>query len=437
MILLKAAFSCMLMKFLLAIVLLLLPAMAEAADITGVPKIREGDQIMIGSSRIRLGGIDAPSVDQLCLNNTGERWTCGVAARDALIHHTDKKSWTCHVLRTDRAAAMSRTAPSTVRTSRNGWWRADGHCPMRGSHMITTPMKRPRAKPRPECGMAPSSRRGTGASATRRQRSWEPPSRRRTRTQFCWPRRPEGRAVARLHHQGQYQRRRRMHLSYAQKPLVCEDQDADQQGHPLVLLGRGGRTGRLSRNPAIDAFLVARARVKRFSKSRLPAPAQGSIAFDNSREKSTMTVRAGREFLAIPGPTNMPDEVLRAMHRPALDIYSDAMVRTDGQPAARPRQTVRDQGPLLHLYRQRSWRLGGRAQQRAVARRQGAGAGKRPLRDRLGQCRGGNGRGRRSAEGRLASRGPARGSRGAAAPGQGSCDQGDPRSAGRYRLRRL
>jgi alanine-glyoxylate transaminase/serine-glyoxylate transaminase/serine-pyruvate transaminase len=39
-----------------------------------------------------------------------------------------------------------------------------------------------------------------------------------------------------------------------------------------------------------------------------------------------MAVRAGREFLAIPGPTNMPDEVLRAMHRPALDIYSDQMV---------------------------------------------------------------------------------------------------------------
>jgi alanine-glyoxylate transaminase / serine-glyoxylate transaminase / serine-pyruvate transaminase len=39
-----------------------------------------------------------------------------------------------------------------------------------------------------------------------------------------------------------------------------------------------------------------------------------------------MTVRAGREFLALPGPTNMPDEVLRAMHRPALDIYSKEMV---------------------------------------------------------------------------------------------------------------
>jgi len=35
-----------------------------------------------------------------------------------------------------------------------------------------------------------------------------------------------------------------------------------------------------------------------------------------------MSVRAGREFLAIPGPTTVPDEVLRAMHRPAVDIYS-------------------------------------------------------------------------------------------------------------------
>src|SRR3954465_4954716 len=41
---------------------------------------------------------------------------------------------------------------------------------------------------------------------------------------------------------------------------------------------------------------------------------------------NNMVVRAGREFLAIPGPTNMPDAVLQAMHRPALDIYSTPMV---------------------------------------------------------------------------------------------------------------
>src|SRR3954463_9247774 len=40
-----------------------------------------------------------------------------------------------------------------------------------------------------------------------------------------------------------------------------------------------------------------------------------------------MSVRAGREFLAIPGPTTVPDEVLRAMHRPAVDIYSGPLVQ--------------------------------------------------------------------------------------------------------------
>jgi alanine-glyoxylate transaminase/serine-glyoxylate transaminase/serine-pyruvate transaminase len=39
-----------------------------------------------------------------------------------------------------------------------------------------------------------------------------------------------------------------------------------------------------------------------------------------------MTVRAGREFLSIPGPTVVPDAVLQAMHRPAVDIYSGALV---------------------------------------------------------------------------------------------------------------
>src|SRR5258707_9986803 len=86
----------MFIRFLLAIAVLLLPAMAEAADITGVPKIREGDHIQIGNTRIRLGGIHAPSVDQLCLNTQGERWTCGDAARDELIKHAHNKNLTWH-----------------------------------------------------------------------------------------------------------------------------------------------------------------------------------------------------------------------------------------------------------------------------------------------------------------------------------------------------
>ena len=39
-----------------------------------------------------------------------------------------------------------------------------------------------------------------------------------------------------------------------------------------------------------------------------------------------MTIKNGREFLAIPGPTTVPDEVLSAMHRPAVDLYSGEIV---------------------------------------------------------------------------------------------------------------
>ena len=38
-----------------------------------------------------------------------------------------------------------------------------------------------------------------------------------------------------------------------------------------------------------------------------------------------MTVSRGREFLALPGPTTVPHEVLQAMHRPAVDIYGEEL----------------------------------------------------------------------------------------------------------------
>jgi len=44
-----------------------------------------------------------------------------------------------------------------------------------------------------------------------------------------------------------------------------------------------------------------------------------------------MSVRAGREFLAVPGPTTIPDAVLQAMQRPAVEIYSKPLIAlTDG-----------------------------------------------------------------------------------------------------------
>src|SRR3546814_20525046 len=39
-----------------------------------------------------------------------------------------------------------------------------------------------------------------------------------------------------------------------------------------------------------------------------------------------MSRLAGRQFLNIPGPTNIPDRVLQAMHRPALDFQAPEFI---------------------------------------------------------------------------------------------------------------
>jgi len=54
-----------------------------AGDITGRPRIIDGDTIVIASERIRLDWIDAPETRQQCKIN-GKPWRCGQAATAAL-----------------------------------------------------------------------------------------------------------------------------------------------------------------------------------------------------------------------------------------------------------------------------------------------------------------------------------------------------------------
>jgi alanine-glyoxylate transaminase/serine-glyoxylate transaminase/serine-pyruvate transaminase len=57
-----------------------------------------------------------------------------------------------------------------------------------------------------------------------------------------------------------------------------------------------------------------------------------------------MTVRHGREFLSIPGPTTVPDEVLGAMHRAAVDIYSGPLLEVTTSCLADLRRVFKTQG---------------------------------------------------------------------------------------------
>ena len=68
---------------------------AQAADLTGVPRIVDGDTLAIGATKVRLEGIDAPETDQVCLNSKGSRSTCGIEARDRLIAHVAGREISC------------------------------------------------------------------------------------------------------------------------------------------------------------------------------------------------------------------------------------------------------------------------------------------------------------------------------------------------------
>ena len=46
--------------------------------------VRDGNTIKLGNVTYRLNGIDAPELDQNCIDDHADPWSCGVAARDQL-----------------------------------------------------------------------------------------------------------------------------------------------------------------------------------------------------------------------------------------------------------------------------------------------------------------------------------------------------------------
>ena len=64
-------------RFVVLVATILISGGAQAADLAGLPRVVDGDTLVIGGTRVRLVGIDAPETDQFCLNATGVRWTCG------------------------------------------------------------------------------------------------------------------------------------------------------------------------------------------------------------------------------------------------------------------------------------------------------------------------------------------------------------------------
>jgi endonuclease YncB( thermonuclease family) len=93
----------LLAKALPAIAMLLATTMAvRAADFTGVPHVVTGGAVNIGKARVRLAAVAAPALEQLCVDASGARWACGLAARDELAKYVGSKPWECQSTRVER-----------------------------------------------------------------------------------------------------------------------------------------------------------------------------------------------------------------------------------------------------------------------------------------------------------------------------------------------
>ena len=73
------------MKIAIALFLsvLLFPGLARATTVSGVPRVVDGDTLVIQGERIRIHGINAVESKQQC-DQDGQRWACGQAATQAM-----------------------------------------------------------------------------------------------------------------------------------------------------------------------------------------------------------------------------------------------------------------------------------------------------------------------------------------------------------------
>ena len=65
--------------------------------------VRDANTIQLGDTVFRLDGIDAPELDQICIDDHADPWTCGVDARDQLTKLIAGRNVHCDDLGPDKA----------------------------------------------------------------------------------------------------------------------------------------------------------------------------------------------------------------------------------------------------------------------------------------------------------------------------------------------
>lgn len=70
---------------------------AEASELRSVPHIVDADTVYVGGQKIRLSGIDAPEMDQNCIDGQGRDDNCGITAKTRLEAFSGNREWKCGI----------------------------------------------------------------------------------------------------------------------------------------------------------------------------------------------------------------------------------------------------------------------------------------------------------------------------------------------------
>lgn len=108
--------------------ILVLASMATADDLLGWPRVVDGDGLILGAVRIRLHGIDAPELDQICTGQQDVAVACGQMARNALVGLIGDQQVRCEPETRDRygrtvAVCLARDLDLGREMVRLGWAR--------------------------------------------------------------------------------------------------------------------------------------------------------------------------------------------------------------------------------------------------------------------------------------------------------------------------
>jgi endonuclease YncB( thermonuclease family) len=79
------------MRVFIAALLLAMAGPGLAAEIV----VTDGDTLRVNRTNYRLDGVDAPEIDQLCLDEHGDVGPCGIAARDRLSAYIGNRAVRC------------------------------------------------------------------------------------------------------------------------------------------------------------------------------------------------------------------------------------------------------------------------------------------------------------------------------------------------------